>query len=55
MGSMRVKEIKVVVRPLDEDLEEVVEAFRRVEKGEEFVEEKIVVSSLDDLRKILTD
>jgi len=52
---MRVKEIKVVVRPLDEDLEEVVEAFRRVERGEEFAEEKIVVSNLDDLRKILTD
>ncbi len=51
---MRVKEIKVVVRPLEEDLEEVVDAFRKVEEREEFKDEKIVVDNLDDLRKILT-
>ncbi|MBO8182598.1 MAG: HTH domain-containing protein [Archaeoglobus sp.] len=51
---MKVKEIKVVVRPLEEDLEEVVDAFRKVEGREEFKDEKIVVDNLDDLRKILT-
>jgi|Deesub1362A_J573_1020465.scaffolds.fasta_scaffold00164_37 predicted transcriptional regulator len=51
---MRVKEIKVIVRPLEEDLEEIVDAFRKVEEREEFKDEKIVVDNLDDLRKILT-
>ena len=51
---MRVKEIKVVVRPMEEDIEEVVDALKRVERGEEFHEEKIVVENLDVLRKILT-
>jgi len=51
---MRVKEIKVVVRPMEEDIEEVVDALKRVERGEEFYEEKIVVENLDVLRKILT-
>ena len=51
---MKVKEIKVVIRPLEEDLEEVVDAFRKVEGREEFKDEKIVVDNLDDLRKILT-
>ena len=54
MRSMRVKEIKVVVRPLEEDFEEVVDAFRKVERREEFKDEKIVVENLDDLRRILT-
>ena len=48
------EKIKVVVRPMEEDLEEIVDAFKRVERGEEFHEEKIVVESLDVLRKILT-
>ena len=51
---MKVKEIKVIIRPLEEDLGEVVEAFKRIERREEFEEEKIVVESLDVLRKILT-
>jgi predicted transcriptional regulator len=51
---MKVKEIRVVVRPMEEDLEEVVDALKRVERGEEFEDEKIVVESLDVLRKILT-
>ena len=51
---MKVKEIKVIIRPLEEDLDEVVEAFKRIERREEFEEEKIVVESLDVLRKILT-
>jgi len=51
---MKVKEIKVIIRPLEEDLGEVVEAFKKVEGREEFEEEKIVVESLDVLRKILT-
>jgi len=51
---MRVKEIKLIIRPLDEDFDEVVEAFRRIEKGEDIHDEKIVVESLDALRKILT-
>jgi len=51
---MKVKEIKVIVRPLEEDFDEVVEAFKKVERREEFEEEKIVVESLDVLRKILT-
>lgn len=51
---MKVKEIRVVVRPMEEDLEEIVDALKRVERGEEFHEEKIVVENLDVLRKILT-
>ncbi|RKY17788.1 MAG: ArsR family transcriptional regulator [Planctomycetota bacterium] len=39
---------------MEEDLEEIVDAFKRVERGEEFHEEKIVVENLDVLRKILT-
>jgi predicted transcriptional regulator len=51
---MRIKEIKVVVRPVDEDYEEIVEAFGKVERREEFKDEKIVVDNLDILRKVLT-
>ena len=51
---MRIKEIKVIARPFEEDFDEVVEAFKRIERREEFEEEKIVVESLDVLRKILT-
>ncbi|RLI89129.1 MAG: ArsR family transcriptional regulator [Archaeoglobales archaeon] len=54
---IKVKEIKVVVRPLEEDFNEIAEAFRRIERGEELGElggEKIVVESLDVLRKVLT-
>ncbi len=51
---MKVKEIKVIVRPLEDDFDEIVEAFKKVERREEFKEEKIVVESLDVLRKILT-
>ena len=29
------REIKVVVRPLEEDFSEIAEAFRRIERGEE--------------------
>jgi len=50
------REIKVVVRPLEEDFSEIAEAFRRIERGEELGElggEKIVVESLDVLRKVL--
>jgi len=50
------REIKVVVRPLEEDFSEIAEAFRRIEGGEELEElggEKIVVESLDILRKVL--
>jgi len=49
-----VRKIKDIVRSLEEDLEEIVDALKRVERGEEFHEEKIVVESLDVLRKILT-
>ena len=51
---MGVRKIKVIVRSLEEDLEEIVDALKRVERGEEFHEEKIVVENLDVLRKILT-
>ena len=51
---MRVKEIKIISRPLDEDRDEIIEAFRRTERGEDFKDEKIVVESLDTLRKVLT-
>ena len=51
---MGVRKIKDIVRSLEEDLEEIVDALKRVERGEEFHEEKIVVESLDVLRKILT-
>jgi len=50
------REIKVVVRPLEEDFNEIAEAFRRIERGEELGElggEKIVIESLDVLRKVL--
>ena len=49
------RKIKIVVRPFEEDLEEVVEAFKKVERREfEEGEEKIVVDSLDTLRRVLT-
>ena len=44
------------MRPLEEDFNEIAEAFRRIERGEELGElggEKIVVESLDVLRKVL--
>jgi len=52
--GMRVKEIKVIVRPLEEDFDEIAEAFKKIEKGEAVKDEKIVVESLDTLRKFLT-
>ncbi len=51
---MKVKEIRVVVRPPEEDFDEIAEAFKRVEKGEEIKEEKIVFNSLEDVRRVLT-
>ncbi len=50
------RKIKIVVRPFEEDLGEVVEAFKKVERREfeEEEEEKIVVDSLDTLRRVLT-
>lgn len=49
------RKIKIVVRPFEDDLEEVVEAFKKVERREfEGEEEKIVVDSLDTLRRVLT-
>ncbi len=51
---MGVRKIKVIVRTLEGDLEEIVDSLKRVERGEEFKDEKIVVESLDVLRKTLT-
>jgi|GEM_PF-5080910 hypothetical protein len=47
------RETKVVVRPLEEDLDEIANAFRKVEERVEFREEKIVVDSPNTLRKHL--
>lgn len=51
----KVKEVRVVVRPLERDFEEVKEAFEKIESGEPIKDEKIVVESLDTLRQFLTN
>jgi len=51
---MKVKEIRIVVRPFEEDFDEVVDTFNKIERGEDVKDEKIVVESLDVLRKALT-
>ena len=52
--AMKVKEIRIVVRPSEEDFDEVVDTFNKIERGEDVKDEKIVVESLDVLRKALT-
>ena len=52
--AMKVKEIRIVVRPFEEDFDEVVDTFNKIERGEDVKDEKIVVESLDVLRKALT-
>lgn len=53
--ALKVKEVKVVVRPLERDFKEAKEAFEKAESGEPIKDEKIVVESLDTLRKFLTN
>jgi predicted transcriptional regulator len=52
--ELKVKEIKIIIRPPNDDFDEIANAFKKIEKGEDLKDEKIVVESLDALRKILT-
>lgn len=52
--GMKVKRIEIEVKPFKADENDVAEAFKKISKGEKIKENKIVVESLDDLRKVLT-
>ena len=52
--SMKVKRIEIEVKPFKADEKDVAEAFKKISKGEKIREDKIVVESLDELRKVLT-
>ena len=52
--EIKLKEIKIEVKPFREDAEEVIEAFRKISEGKYVKEDKIVVESIEDLRKMLT-
>jgi len=51
---MKVKRIEIEVKPFKADEKDVAEAFKKISKGEKIREDKIVVESLDELRKVLT-
>jgi len=52
--GMKVKRIEIEVKPFKADEKDVAEAFKKISKGEKIREDKIVVESLDELRKVLT-
>lgn len=52
--GMKVKRIEIEVKPFKADENDVAEAFKKISKGEKIREDKIVVESLDELRKVLT-
>lgn len=52
--GMKVKRIEIEVKPFKADENDVAEAFKKISKREKVKENKIVVESLDDLRKVLT-
>lgn len=52
--GMKVKMIEIEVKPFKADEKDVAEAFKKISKGEKVREDKIVVESLDELRKVLT-
>ena len=52
--SMKAKRVEIEVKPFKADEKDVVAAFKKISKGEKVKEDKIVVESLDELRKVLT-
>ncbi|PIV70148.1 MAG: ArsR family transcriptional regulator [Euryarchaeota archaeon CG01_land_8_20_14_3_00_38_12] len=52
--GMKVKRIEIEVKPFKADEKDVAEVFKKISKGEKIREDKIVVESLDELRKVLT-
>jgi predicted transcriptional regulator len=53
--AIKAKEIKIEVKPFEEGMEEVLEVAKKLDKGKPIEkEDKIVVDSLDALRKVLT-
>ena len=52
---MRVREIKIEVKPLDEEIEDLASKIEKISKGKKISkEEKIIFNSIEDLRKFLT-
>jgi len=52
---MRVREIKIEVKPLDEEIKDLASKIEKISKGKKISkEEKIIFNSIEDLRKFLT-
>ena len=52
---MRVREIKIEVKPLDEEIKDLTSKIEEISKGKKInKEEKIIFNSIEDLRKFLT-
>jgi len=52
---MRVREIKIEVKPLDEEIKDLTSKIQKISKGKKISkEEKIIFNSIEDLRKFLT-
>jgi len=52
---MRVREIKIEVKPLDEEIKDLASKIEKISKGKKVSkEEKIIFNSIEDLRKFLT-
>ena len=52
---MRVREISIEVKPLDEEIKDLTSKIEKISKGKKISkEEKIIFNSIEDLRKFLT-
>ena len=52
---MGVREIKIEVKPLDEEIKDLASKIEKISKGKKISkEEKIIFNSIEDLRKFLT-
>jgi len=52
---MRVREIKIEVKPLDEEIKDLASKIEKISKAKKISkEEKIIFNSIEDLRKFLT-
>ena len=52
---MRVREIKIEVKPLDEEIKDLANKIEKMSKGKKLSkDEKIIFNSIEDLRKFLT-
>lgn len=52
---MRVREIKIEVKPLDEEIKDLASKIEKISKGKKInKEEKIIFNSIEDLRRFLT-